>query len=567
MLEVLRIKNIAILKDIEIEFGRGLNLLTGETGAGKSIIAGSLTLLSGERASREMIRAGEDKGTVEAVFRIDKDDRAARLLAEAGIEAEGGEILIRREINPQGGKIYVNNTLQTSRFLKELGPHLIDLHGQHDQQQLMKAESHIDFLDSVGSGKTFRAELSSRFRELKRVESELARVRRDEKEKRRRIDLLTHQVSEIERAGLKKGEEEELKKAKDLLANREKVLSTAHGIYHSLYEREDAVVEVLGRELKNLRELSRWDDGFAGYASGMEELKLQVQELSEALRNLIENLELDPRNLDAVENRLLAIEKLKSKYGDSVEEILAFGEKAREELDSIRTSVERERALDEEYGNALDLYRHCAEELSAIRREDGKKLSKKVEKEFSALALEKASLKVSLETREKRESPILRRGKPVDFDETGFDRVEFLFNANPGERLKPLARIASGGEISRVMLALKSLIHFDSPSKTLIFDEIDSGIGGGRVADQVGLRLRNLSKRNQIICITHISQIAAGAERHFRITKRTLRGRTETIVQPLDEEERVGEIARMLGGAEPTATGLKHAREIVEAKK
>jgi DNA repair protein RecN (Recombination protein N) len=544
MIKLLRINNIALIPSLEIELGSGLTLLTGETGAGKTIVIDALGLLLGERSSADLIRTGEERASVEAIF---DGSTVRRFLEIHALPFDGDDLVIRRELQASGkGRATVNGGLVPVSLLRELAPLLAAIHGQHEPQGLLDPETHLDLLDEY-AGLGERAPLVDTFRRLGEVVAALERLRGDRRE-----------ASEIEKAGLVPGEEEALRREKTLQANAGRLAALAGEAYGLLYEDEDAVVSRLGLVYRRVEELAGIDPAFGPHLEARASVGAQLDDLSLFLRDYRETLHVTPGRLDEIESRLLIIERLKKKYGSTTEEVLAFAARCREELGGLGTPEEQERALEAQRSALAAQYLADALELSRLRRAAAEELVKKVRSELKLLAMERTQFAVRFEP----ESVPADGGDPSTWTERGLEKGEFLLSPNPGEELRPLARIASGGELSRIMLALKSVASLDVRARTLVFDEVDAGIGG-RVAEVVGKKLRGIARHNQVLCVTHLPQIASLADRHLAVRKRVERGRTLTEVRELTAEERVEEVARMLGGETVTDTARDHAREMV----
>jgi DNA repair protein RecN (Recombination protein N) len=554
MLKLLRINNIALIQALEVELRPGLTLLTGETGAGKSILIDALGLLLGERASPELIRSGEERASVEAVVEV---DGAAGLLEERGLPADGDEIVLRRELLATGkGRATVNGALVPVGLLRDLAPRVAAVHGQHEPRGLLDPASHLDLLDRF-AGLDEGRPLAEFHRDWRAAEAALERHRLDRREAERRREALSFQAAEIERAGLAAGEEEALRIEKVRQANAGRLAALSNEAYGLLYDDEAAALVRLGQALKRVDELAGIDPGFCSIESRAA-LLAPLEDLALRLRDYREHLEVSPGRLDEIESRLALIERLKNKYGATVEEVIAFGAQCRRDLDSLLNPEEQERGLDERRRQLADAYLERARALTRRRRAAAPHLAERVERELRQLAMEKTRFAVAFDPPEE-DGP----ADPSTWTERGLESVEFLISPNPGEELRPLARIASGGELSRLTLGLKSVMRSDAPGLTLVFDEVDSGIGG-RVAEVVGRKLRAMGESQQVLCVTHLPQIAAFAENHLAVRKASSGGRTVTLVEPLVGEARVEEMARMLGGATITDTARRHAREMLK---
>jgi DNA repair protein RecN (Recombination protein N) len=559
MLKLLRINNIALVPALDVEFGPGLTLLTGETGAGKSILIDALGLLLGNRASSELIRTGEDRAVVEGVV----DGRSiASFLEEHGLPLDDadGEAILRREIQAEGkGRATINGALVPVSVLRDLSPRIARIHGQHEPQGLLDPETHLELLDRH-AGLTVDADrVAGLHRALREVEASLESLRRGRQEGERRREMLEHQAAEIEKAHLSAGEEEALGQEKVIQANADRLASLTSQAYALLYEDEEAVAARLGQAYRKVEELAAIDPRFAPYLESRRALMAQVEDLALALRDYREGINVTPGRLDAIETRLALIDRLKGKYGETVEEVMAFGTRCREELQDLSSPAERQAELETKRRAAASEYFAAARELSTKRRAAARDLEKKMTAALGDLAMEKTRFRVQFDP----DIPPVAADDPSTWTERGIESAELLLSPNPGEDLKPLAKIASGGELSRILLAMNSVASLDDAGKTLVFDEVDAGIGGG-VAEVLGRKLKAIAARHQVLCVTHLPQIASFADRHYAVRKRVDRGRTVTEVKPLSADERVEEVARMLGGETITETARRHAREMVK---
>jgi len=555
MLKLLRINNIALIPALDLELGPGLTLLTGETGAGKSILIDALGLVLGDRASPDLIRSGEERATVEAVF---ESAGAQGLLDERGLPAEGDEIVLRRELHASGkGRATVNGALVPVALLRDLAPQLAVVHGQHEPQGLLDPASHLAIVDGFAGGDEARP-IGELHRDLRAAEAALERLRGDRREAERRREMLEFQAAEIEKAGLAPGEEEALRAEKARHANATRLSDLSGEAFALLFDDEGAALTRLGQVFRRIDELAAIDADFRPFAAAKADCLPPLEDLARFLRDYRERLEVAPGRLDEIESRLALVERLKKKYGASVEEVVAFGARCRAELEALGSPEAQERLLEERRERAAAAYLERARALSKRRRTVARELVRRVQAELAELAMEKTRFEV-LFTPADPEAAL----DPSSWTEQGLERAEFLLSPNPGEELRPLARIASGGELSRLMLALKSVVRSDAPGLTLVFDEVDAGIGG-RVAEVVGRKLKGVAERQQVLCVTHLPQIAAFADRHLAVRKQIARGRTQTDVDALSEADRVEEVARMLGGETVTATARQHAREMLK---
>lgn len=549
MLTDLVIKNVAIIEELHVAFLQGLNILTGETGAGKSIIIDAINLVLGGRASADSIRTGEDEATVECVFDIDGNDEVRGILARAGFEADR-ELLVKRTISRSGrNRVFLNGSLATTSLLSDVTTRLVNIYGQHESQTLLKPENHVFLLDGFGALPPVRQRFMELHRKFRSVAEKLRDTEKAEADVSRRVDLLRFQVGEIAAAGLRAGEDADLAEERQRLLHIEQLLRASRGVYQNLYDGDNAVLGSLRALIHDVEEGGKFDGDLSRVANRLNEAYLQIEDGALSLRDYGSRLEADPGRLQELDDRLDLINCLKKKYGPAVEDVISFGRSAEEELAGLETGSENRGQLEkrlEELGKTL------AEEgmrLTVLRRETAEKLERSMEKELAELAMKNARFRVGFTALEEPRA-------------TGMDRVEFLFSPNPGEEPRPLARIASGGELSRLMLALKQVLP-ESDVPTLIFDEVDSGIGGA-VSAKVGRKLKQVSLRQQVLCITHLPQVAACADHHFKVEKTSRLGRTTTGIALLSREARVDEMARMLGGAKITEKTLEHAREMLE---
>ncbi len=541
MLRFLSIRHLAVIDRLELEFAPGLNVLTGETGAGKSILVGAVGLLVGGRASAEMVRTGEDAAVIEAIF--DAPD--------------GREILVRREVSAQGrSRAAVDNGLVTSASLREACGGLVDLHGQHEHQVLLDPAAHLDVLDQYGGLTAERSAVAEAFSRWQQVRLERDRLRASEREQASRAEFLAFQLSEIDRAAPRAGEDDELSTTRAVLANADKLQRLCGETYDALYEGDQAVLPLLGTVWRKLAELSAVDPTFTPYLESRDGVKSQLEDLAFFLRSYASGIDASPARLQEVEDRLALLERLKKKHGPSLDEVIAKAAALRRGLHELQHSTERAAELDEALSAARDAYLGAGAALSAGRRAAAETFARALEKALGELAM----------ARTRCEARLVPADSESGWSERGLEAGEFYISPNPGEELRPLARIASGGELSRIMLALKTLASTDAPGKTLVFDEVDAGIGGA-AADVVGSRLQRLGDRFQVLCITHLPQIAAHGSTHFRITKRIKGGRTLTEVARLDGVEREQELARMIAGSDTSAAVMASAREMLEARR
>jgi len=550
MLAELHVRNYALIEDLTVAFGPGLNVLTGETGAGKSVILGALSLVLGERPDTDMIRTGSDTAQVEA--RFENMTNLAGVLDRLGIEPSEDALILRRRTERSGrGAVHANDAGITVAALAALGDRLVDLHGQHQHQLLLKSEVHLDILDEYAGLRTERRTFGELFIACERSRAELARLEAELAERRSRRDLTEFQLRELSELHVEVGETERLHAERELLQTAERRFALVRQLEELLSEQEGSVSELLAGADKALSELASLDPALAGQKDGLTQVKVVVDELWRELVRYREAVDFSPARLDELNSRLFAIEKLERKYGKKADELPAYESQLRAELEGIELDSTRHDELTQDIARKEKELGAAADALSRKRSRARKRLEDALADEFSGLGLEKARLSVAM-------------AHSLSMAETGSDLVEFLFSANAGEELRPLRKVASGGELSRIMLGLKSALARADPVPTMVFDEIDVGIGG-RVAEAVGRKLAHLGQSHQVICITHLPQIARYADTHFQVTKSTRSGRTVTSIRRLDQNERVEELARMGAGASITSTGLAHAREMLES--
>jgi DNA repair protein RecN (Recombination protein N) len=552
MLRELRIRNFAVIETVTVPFTSGLNVLTGETGAGKSILVDAILLIRGARAQTDIIRTEAETATVEAVFDVAGHRGIPSALEEAGLEADEGELVIRRELARTGRhRAFVNDSPVTVGLLERLGDQLVDVHGQHEHQRLLEPARQLELLDRFAGAEAAQQEVADLFDRYRTVRGEVERLRATERDRAQREDLLRFQVSELAAARLRPGEEEELRTERRRLQHAERLAKGVAEALALLVDDPDAAASRLGRAARLLRDLGRIDPAFGAPADPLEAAGAQVEEALLALRRARESVEAEPGRLEAIDERLDALGRLRRKYGDSEESMLAFQETAARELERLER---HEEVLAVEERRAADLRAALlarARALSEVRATAAARLGLGVQRELRALGMERARLEVAVEP-----------GGDEEAGARGLDRVEFRFSANPGEELRPLARIASGGELSRTMLALQAVVAAAERIPTMVFDEVDAGIGG-RVASVVADKLAAAAAGRQVLCVTHLPQIAARAAHHLQVAKAVRGGRTRAAVNVLAGSARVEEVARMLGGETPSETARRHARELL----
>lgn len=552
MLRFLTIRRLAVIDSVQVEFDPGLNVLSGETGAGKSILVEAVGLLLGGRASGDLVRTGEETATIEAIFEIG-----------------GEEWLVRREITAQGrSRAFINGDLTTAAALKELSARLLELHGQHEHQTLLDPSTHLAGLDAYSGLEPARDEVRAAYATWQQAGEELRRLRKAVAERDARQELAAFQLAELDKADPRSGEDEELTSLKQILSSAERIERLCEESYETLYDRDDAVLAALGGVWKRIAELATIDPAFQPYLDARDGIKSQLEDLAMHLRHYADGIEASPERLQQTEDRLALLDRLKRKHGPSLPEVINRREALRRELEELAQGTHRLRDLEEARESSARAYLELATALSKARRASARPFAEAVERLLADLAMDATRFEVRFE------APL----QEAEWTPEGIDRGEFYLSPNPGEELRPLARIVSGGELSRVMLALKTMTatrrfgFTDTPERPpsaaapgLIFDEVDAGIGG-RAADVVGKRLRALGSSFQVLCITHLPQIAAYADTHFLIEKQVEQGRTITTVRRLDQSGRVEEISRMLGGATVSAQLKATAAEMLRER-
>ena len=530
MLRYLSIEHLAVIERVEIDFDAGFNVLTGETGAGKSILVEAVGLLLGGRASSELVRTGEETATIQAVFEIDDN-----------------EVIVRRELTAQGrSRAFVNGALATAGALKDLSARLIEIHGQHDHQGLLVSDSHLDLLDDYAGFDTRREQVAGCFQRLGALRSELETLRLDERQKLARVDLLTFQRDEIAQAALRPGEDDALAAERRVLANAERVLQLSAEAYQTLYEQDGAVLSGLAAVWKRVADLAALDPRAASHLEGRPGITSQLEDLAFFLRDYAEGIDASPHRLQEVEDRLTLLDRLKRKYGPTLDDVLVHREACVAELTRLASADERAAEIETALEAAEHQYLSLAQRLGTDRREAASRFASDLVKVLAGLAMERTRFEVRF-----NELPL----QPAEWTARGIDRAEFFVSPNPGEDLRPLGRIVSGGELSRLMLAIKTLTGKKGRGATLIFDEVDAGIGG-HAADVVGRRLQDLAGEYQVLCITHLPQIAAHGDVQYHISKDVRAGRTVTRVVRLDPHARETELARMIAG-DAASTGMR----------
>ena len=559
MLVELRLENFAVIENVAVEFGAGLNLLTGETGAGKSMLIDALALLLGGKASPDVVRFGAERAVVAAVFEVEADAEKAvsKILEDNGMDADDAGLILRREISSKG-RVFVNNQPATVALLKQLAPHIASIHAQNESLVSFDAGVRLELLDQFAGIQL--EPVQQTFDHWKQIRSRIDELQQGEQEKLRLVDLWTFQKREIEDAKIQPVEDEHLEAQKRVLSNAEKIYSAAMHAFDLLYEGAASTSASLRSAQKHIEELIRYEPKFQEGMASLESARISIEDVGASLRDYAGAIESSPERLAEIEDRLALLDRLKRKYGPTLDVVIKLGEEVTRKLSEIENKDEILKQLHVELAAATDNYLQSARAISKKRYEAAKKLSKLVENEINQLAM-KSQFRIELGGTDDENN----------WTASGFDQAEYLISTNPGEPQHPLDQIASGGELSRVMLALKASVESGSTKKrnaaaqrTLVFDEIDTGIGG-RAAEAVGKKLKELSRAHQIICVTHLPQIATFADHHYLISKKQVSGRTRTSVAEIKGEERTEEIARMLSGAKLTDTSLKHAEQMIKA--
>jgi DNA repair protein RecN (Recombination protein N) len=547
MLLELAVENYAVVDRLRVRFHPGLNLLTGETGSGKSIIVDALGLLFGGRSSTDMIRTGEQRARIAGIFEA-ADAGLCEVLHGAGFEAEDGELLIEREILANGkSRAYIGNRPATAALLRDIAPYLGDIHGQHDQQLLFLPDAQLEMLDAFAGTREKRDAVGAIYQEWRAAEAELAELQNTEQEKLRLLDLWQFQRNEIETEAPVAGEDVALEEERRVQQNVGKLLENANAAFEGLYEAEGSAYAGLRAAIRRLD-----DPSLEEIRQALEPAIVAVQEASDGLRTYLTKLEADPERLDQVENRLAALAKLKRKYGGTIDEVLVFLEQVRGQIAAVENAGERMEQLRKARQTLAARFEEAAAKLTARRKDAAKELSRGVENELASLAMERTVFQIQLQA--------------SAWSATGADRVLFVVSPNRGEEPRPLEKIASGGEISRIALALKTCLVASNrgPMRTLVFDEVDTGIGGS-AAEGVARRLRQIAQGNQVLCVTHLAQIAAYANHHYRVEKHEEGGRTVARIEELPGEARTREVGRMLSGHKLTPEALKNAEQMIRA--
>jgi DNA repair protein RecN (Recombination protein N) len=555
----LRLENYAVIDNLAVEFAPGLNLLTGETGAGKSILIDALALLMGEKGSPEAVRFGAERAVISAVFELESGSEklVARILEDNGIDADDANLILRREIATKG-RVFVNNQPATVGVLKQLAPHLASIHAQNESLVSFNGTVRLDLLDTFAA--TQLQPVAEAFDKWKQINNRIEELEHGEQDRLRLVDLWTFQKREIEDAKVQPGDDERLEIEKRVLANAEKIHNAAMQAFDLLYEGTSSTSSSLRTAQKHVEELIRYEPKFQEALASLETARISVEDVGASLRDYAGGIESSPEHLAEIEDRLALLDRLKRKYGPALEDVINLGAEVTRKLSEIENKDDTLRQLRAELATAAGHYLQAARAISRKRYDAAKKLEKLVASEINDLAM-KSQFRIELSGTDEESN----------WSQSGFDQAEYMISTNPGEPMHPLDQIASGGELSRVMLALKASVEAGSGRKrssgvqrTLIFDEIDTGIGG-RAAEAIGKKLKSLSRCNQVLCVTHLPQIATFAEHHYLIEKKQAAGRTRTSVRLINGDERTEEIARMLSGAKLTETSLKHAEQMLKA--
>jgi len=555
----LRLENYAVIDQLAVEFAPGINLLTGETGAGKSILIDALALLMGGKATPDLVRFGTDRALVSALFEVEggAEKLVAKILEQNGIDSEDGNLILRREISASKGRVFVNNQPATVSVLKQLAPYLASIHAQNESLVSFDGDVRLALLDAYAGTQVEPA--AQAFARWKQVSNKINELEQGEQDRLRLVDLWTFQKREIDDAKLHAGEDERLETEKRVLANAEKIYSSAMQAFDLLYEGNASTSQTLRSAQKHLEELIRYEPKFHEALASLESARISVEDVGASLRDYAGGIESSPEHLAQIEDRLALLDRLKRKYGPTLEDVIRLGVEVTQKLSEIENRDDFLRDLRKQLAGAADAYLELARALSKKRFEAAKKLEKSVESEINELSM-KAHFRIAISGTDEE----------GNWTAAGFDQVEYRISTNPGEPMHPLDQIASGGEMSRVMLALKAVVEAGSRKKalgaprTLIFDEIDTGIGG-RAAEAVGKKLKSLSRTSQVLCVTHLSQIATFADHHYLIEKTPSGERTKTSVREITGPERTEEVARMISGAKLTETSLRHAEQMLKA--
>lgn len=553
MLSLLHIENIAVIQSADIQFDRGFNVLTGETGAGKSIVVDAIGAILGGRTSRDLIRTGAKAALVSAQF---TDVAELPWLSENGFAAENGELLLQRQIQPNGRNICrLNGVPVTVAQMQALGQQLINIHGQHDGQQLLDPQCHLSYLDSFGGTGELLSDFQSSYSNVSKLSREIASLQMDDAEKARRMDSLDYQIRELERADLKPGEDKELAQRRQILRNAGRMMDGLEEADFALFgsDETEGALDLLSKAEGALRGLGRYSEALAQLADQLAEARYTVDDLAEQVTQEKERMEISPGELDQLESRLDVIYRLRKKYGDTVEDMLSYLERCKQEREQIQYADDRIAKLEVQLKQAVEETEKRGKALSDARKAAAEEMRERIQKELTDLDMPKVRFQVEFGIKEGR----------YHMDETGIDEVQFLMSANVGEDLKPIHKIASGGELARIMLALKNVLAENEDIGTMVFDEVDTGVSG-RAAQKVARKMSDVARHKQVLCVTHLPQIAAMADVHFSVEKGEQDGRTYTAVEQLDRQRRKEELARLSGGEKVTEALLRSAGEMLD---
>lgn len=565
MLKSLLVKDYALIEQVNVEFGTGLNIITGETGAGKSILIDAMSLLLGERASTEVVRKGANKSVVEGIFNVEANKKVQKLLEENELEVFP-ELIVRREISPKGtNRCFVNDTPVPLSVIKDLGDLLVDLHGQHEHQSLLRTETHINFLDEYAGLENLHEEYAIEFKNIKALTSELSELKMREASLKEKKDFYSFQIKEIDVVSPLPGEEEQIQDELNVLENSEKLIELTSDIYTNLFEAENSVYDQLMRIKNRIDELLSIDANFSEIENEFSSTLTQIKDAAEFIRKYNSKMDLDPGHLEELRERIGALNLLKKKYGGSIEAVIEYRKKIGEEFAIAENFAENILKYEQNISKVRERAGIIAEKLSQKRKEAAGKVEKEIVKILSGLGISDPKFRVQL-TRlaDEKDSGefIILKGKKYNADFNGIDKIEFYISTNPGEDLKPLIKVASGGEISRIMLSLKTALAKNERLPLLIFDEIDTGVSG-RIAQKVGVALKSLASSHQVIAITHLPQIAGTADFNYAVEKKTVGDRVISSIKKLNKEEKIKEIAKLISGENVTETSIKSAKELM----
>jgi DNA repair protein RecN (Recombination protein N) len=569
MLKSLLIKDYALIENIQVEFGKGLNIITGETGAGKSILIDAMGLLLGERASTEVVRKGSEKSIVEGIFDIEGNKKVQRLLTQNEIDFSS-ELIVRREVSLKGtNRCFLNDTPVALNIIKETGDLLVDLHGQHEHQSLLHVETHIDMLDDVANHTNLLEEYRKSFVQLNSLLKDIRELRQKEDQIKEKKDLYEFQIKEIDEVSPEPEEDYRLESELNILENSAKLLASTNEIYQSVYENEDSIQDRIADVKNKLTELSKIDKSFSEKVNESETVIAILNDISSFVRTYKDRIDLDPEKLEEKRNRIGAINLLKKKYGGTIKSILAHREKIGGEFDLAENFSGKIISLENEIESLRINYGKIAAKISNNRKATSKKVKKEVEEALKNLGISDSCFEIKIENGKLEtdsEAYLIVDGKKFKCDTNGIDFIEFFVSTNTGEDPKPLVKVASGGEVSRIMLALKSILAKSDKLPILIFDEIDTGVSG-RIAQKVGQTLKSLASFHQIIAITHLPQIAGLSDLHFAVEKKKSGDRVISSIRKLNDDERINEVAKLMSGEKITEAALNGAKELMNIKK